>query len=243
MRRPHTTSAFDQDLDALYSRVLTMGGLVESAIADASSALAARDDESAALVVQGDRRIDALEDEINAAVVRTIALRQPTGVDLRIIVTVMKIAADLERLGDYAKNMAKRVPVLAQHGTVDGAGSALRRQAKLVRLMLKDALDAFARGDADQARDVILRDVEVDQMTNALFREFLTHMMEDPRAITPCMHFLFISKNLERMGDHVTEICEQVIYLETGEKPEDRPKGDVTAQMSLVPGEQGAGGA
>ena len=236
MRRPHITSAYDEDIDRLYTHVLTMGGRVEQAIAEAGKALEARDDERAAAVVEADRGIDALEDEINSDVVRTIALRQPAAGDLRTIVTVMKMAGDLERLGDLAKNIAKRVPVLAQSPGVDGAGAALRRQSKLVKLMLKDALDAFARGDVDQARDVILRDVEVDQMTNALFREFLTHMMEDPRAISPCMHFLFISKNLERMGDHVTELCEQVIYLETGARPGERPKGDVTAQMSLSPG-------
>jgi phosphate transport system protein len=144
----------------------------------------------------------------------------------------MKMAGDLERLGDYAKNMAKRVPVLAQADAIEGATASMRRQAKMVRLMLKDALDAFARDDVDLARDVILRDVEVDQMTNALFREFLTHMMEDPRNITSCMHFLFIAKNLERMGDHVTEICEQVIYLDTGVRPEDRPKGSSTATVT-----------
>lgn len=231
MRKPHTTTAYDEDIDQLYGMILTMGGMVEEAIGEAARALEARDDERAAAVVEADRKIDAMEDDINAAVVRTIALRQPAAGDLRTVVTVMKMAGDLERLGDYAKNMAKRVPVLAQNPGVDGAGAALRRQSKLVKLMLKDALDAFARGDVEQARDVILRDVEVDQMTNALFREFLTHMMEDPRAITPCMHFLFISKNLERMGDHVTELCEQAIYLETGKRPGERPKGDVTAQM------------
>ncbi len=240
MRTPHITSAFDQDIDRLYSLVLTMGGLVEQAIAEAAVSLEKRDDERAAQVVQADREIDELEQQINEAVVRAIALRQPQADDLRAIVTVMKISGDLERLGDYAKNMAKRVPVLARNPGVDGAGAALRRQAKLVRLMVKDALDAFARGDVEKARDVILRDLEVDQMTNALFREFLTHMMEDPRAITPCMHFLFIAKNLERMGDHVTEICEQIVYLETGERTEDRPKGDITPQMALTPEQGGA---
>ncbi|MBK5926221.1 phosphate signaling complex protein PhoU [Rhodobaculum claviforme] len=236
MRQPHITSAFDQDIDGLYSRILTMGGMVEQAISEAGRALESRDDERAAEVIRADREIDAMEDDINTAVVSTIALRQPAAADLRAVVTVMKMAGDLERLGDYAKNMAKRVPVLAQAQGVDGAGAALRRQSRLVQLMLKDALDGFARGDLDLVRDVIQRDVEVDQMTNALFREFLTHMMEDPRAITPCLHFLFISKNLERMGDHVTEICEQVIYLETGARPELRPKGDVTSQMTAEQG-------
>ena len=231
MNRPHINAAFDRDLEGIRLNVLAMGGHVEEAILRAARALETRDEDLAAEVVRGDKSIDAAEEEINAQVVRLLALRQPQADDLRAAVAVMKMAGDLERLGDYAKNMAKRVPVLAQHPGVDGATGALRRQSKLVKLMLKDALDAFARGDVEQARDVILRDVEVDQMTNALFREFLTHMMEDPRAITPCMHLLFISKNLERMGDHVTELCEQAIYLETGIRPGDRPKRDVTAQM------------
>jgi len=237
MTTSHTASAFDQDMKDLHAMILTMGGLVEAAIGDAVKALDTRDDERAALVVQADEKIDALEDQVNAAVVRMLALRQPVATDLREAVTVMKMAGDLERLGDYAKNLAKRVPILAQSVTVEGATSAVRRQAKLVRLMLKDALDAYGRTDLDMARDVILRDVEVDQMTNALFREFLTHMMEDPRSITPCMHFLFIAKNLERMGDHVTEICEQVIFAATGARPEDRPKGESTASMGAPGGE------
>jgi phosphate transport system protein len=232
MTTSHTASAFDKDMKNLHAMILTMGGLVETAIDEAVKSLDRRDDERAATVVEADKKIDVLEDEINAAVVRMLALRQPMASDLRDAVAVMKMAGELERLGDYAKNLAKRVPILARSVTVEGATSAVRRQAKLVRLMLKDALEAYARIDAETARDVILRDVEVDQMTNALFREFLTHMMEDPRNITPCMHFLFIAKNLERMGDHVTEICEQVIFLATGERPEDRPKGDSTASMT-----------
>lgn len=232
MRTPHTLSVFDEDLEKLQTLILTMGGMVEEAIGEASKALDLRDDELAAEVVRSDARIDALEDEINTFVVRTLALRQPQAGDLRAVITVLKMAGDLERLGDYAKNMAKRVPVLAQADVIEGATGSMRRQARLVRLMLKDALDAFARDDIELARDVILRDVEVDQMTNALFREFLTHMMEDPRNITACMHFLFIAKNLERMGDHVTEICEQTIYLDTGERPLDRPKGDTDATVS-----------
>lgn len=234
----HTTSAFDTDMKNLHARIMAMGGLVEAAIDAAVKALDTSDDELAAKVVRDDRRIDALEDEVNAAVVRMLALRQPVASDLRAAISVMKIAGDLERLGDYAKNLSKRVPVLTQSPAIEGATRAVRRQARLVRLMLKDALDAYARGDLDTAHDVILRDLEVDQMTNALFREFLTRMMEDPRSITPCMHFLFIAKNVERMGDHVTEICEQVIFVATGERPEDRPKGDSTASI-LPPGLEG----
>ncbi|SDW09611.1 phosphate signaling complex protein PhoU [Roseicitreum antarcticum] len=233
MPAPHILSVFDQDMDRLQAQILSMGGLVEEAIRDAALALETRDDELAARVVEGDKKIDALEEDINTAVVRVLALRSPAAGDLRTVITVMKVAGDLERLGDYAKNLGKRVPILAQAHRVEGAAASIKRLAKSVRLMLKDALDGYARKDLDLVRDVLQRDVEVDQMTNALFREFLTHMMEDPRSITSCMHLLFISKNLERMGDHVTEICEQIIYLETGTRPEARPKGTSTAQVDV----------
>jgi len=144
--------------------------------------------------------------------------------------SVIKISANLERIGDYAKNMAKRSSVLNQMEPVSDSTGAIRRMAGAVEAMLKDALDAYIQRDADLARDVITRDEDVDQMYNALFREFLTFMMEDPRSITACMHLHFIAKNVERMGDHVTAIAEQVVYLVTGETPEDdRPKADRTS--------------
>jgi phosphate transport system protein len=147
-----------------------------------------------------------------------------------VVLSVMKISANLERIGDYSKNVAKRTTVLAQVGDVNGSAASLRRMAREVEVMLKDALDAYIHRDPDLAAQVIERDHEVDQMYNALFREFLTFMMEDPRNITPCMHLHFIAKNTERMGDHVTSIAEQVIYLVSGERPEeDRVKADVTS--------------
>ncbi len=229
--KPHTLSAFDRDLETIRLSVLTMGGQVEAAILDASRALDSRDEDLAAQVVQGDKQIDAAEEEINAQVVRLLALRQPQADDLRSAVAVMKMAGELERLGDYAKNMAKRVPVLIAAPTIEGAASALRRQARLVGQMLKDMLDAFARLDATLARDVIARDIEVDDMTNALFREFITHMMEDPRNITPCLHYVFIAKNIERMGDLVTHGAEQVIFVVEGRLAEAREKGHSTATI------------
>jgi phosphate transport system protein len=239
MRTAHTSTAFAGDMSQLQTKLLTMGGLVEEAITNAADALHDRDEDAAASVVEADRAIDALEDDINDFVVRTLALRQPAAMDLRAVITVMKMAGDLERLGDYAKNIAKRVPVLTHGAIVGGSTASIKRLAKSVRLMLKDALDAYARDDVEMARDVLNRDVEVDHMTNALFREFLTHMMEDPRNITACMHLLFISKNLERMGDHVTEICEQIIYMDSGERVENRPKGASTSAVTLDPGATG----
>ncbi|MCC5970047.1 MAG: phosphate signaling complex protein PhoU [Pararhodobacter sp.] len=237
MSKPHTLSAFDEDLNRIRELILGMGGRVEEAINLASRALESRDEELAAEVVQGDKAIDALEDEINQQVVVLLALRQPQAQDLRAVIAVMKMAADLERMGDYAKNMAKRVPVLAPGPQIEGAGAAIRRQARQVGQMLKDMLDAFARQDVALAEDVIARDAEIDHMTNALFREFITHMMEDPRIITACLHYTFIAKNTERMGDLVTGAAEQVIYLATGQKPGDRVKGASTATIDVPVGD------
>ena len=232
MNDQHILRSYDRDLEAIQATILKMGGLVEDAILLGSEALTARDIEAAERVRKGDKAIDALEEQINEEVARTIALRAPVSRDLRILLSVLRLAASLERIGDYAKNMAKRVTVLADTRGIEGADASLRRMAREVQGMLRDTLDAFVRRDADLAREVLARDESVDQMYNALFREILTFMLEDPRTITPAMHLHFIAKNLERMGDLVTNMAEQVIYFVTGEKPqEDRPKGDRTAYM------------
>ncbi|MDE4250042.1 phosphate signaling complex protein PhoU [Phaeobacter gallaeciensis] len=230
MEEQHIASAFDRDLEAIQARIMKMGGLVEAAIMESARALETRDEELAQKVRADDKAIDGLEELINEEAARVIAIRAPAAVDLRVVLSVMKIAGNLERIGDYAKNIAKRTGVLIQgHDALDSA-AALRRMAHEVELMLKDALDAYIQRDVELAGDVITRDRDVDQMYNALFREFLTHMMEDPRNITPCMHLHFIAKNIERMGDHVTSICEELIYLVTGSRPEDdRPKADTTS--------------
>lgn len=226
----HIQSVFDRDLEAIQAMIMKMGGLVEAAIMDAATSLETRDEELAAKVRESDRAIDALEEQVNQEAARVIALRAPTASDLRTVLTVIKISANLERCGDYAKNLAKRTSVLVQMQPPDGAAKSLRRMAREVEKMMKDVLDAYIHRDSDLAEDVRQRDHDVDQMYNALFREFLTFMMEDPRNITACMHLHFIAKNIERMGDHVTSIAEQVIYLVTGEMPEEgRPKGDRTA--------------
>ncbi|MFD3190848.1 phosphate signaling complex protein PhoU [Sedimentitalea sp. HM32M-2] len=230
MQETHIASAFDRDLETIQARIMKMGGLVEAAIMDAARSLETRDEELAEQVRGKDRAIDVLEEMINEEAAKVIATRAPAASDLRLILTVTKISGNLERIGDYAKNMAKRTSVLSQMQPVNDSASALRRMAREVEVMLKDALDAYIQRDVELAADVITRDHEVDQMYNALFREFLTFMMEDARNITPCMHLHFIAKNVERMGDHVTSIAEQVIYLVTGERPdESRPKADTTA--------------
>ncbi|MFK7752735.1 MAG: phosphate signaling complex protein PhoU [Sedimentitalea sp.] len=230
MQDQHIASAFDRDLEAIQARIMKMGGLVEAGIRNAALSLETRDQELAEQVRLGDKAIDALEETINEEAARVIALRAPTAIDLRLVLSVMKISGNLERIGDYAKNLAKRTGVLSQMAPVNDSASALRRMAREVELMLKDALDSYIQRDEHLARDVIQRDKDVDQMYNALFREFLTFMMEDPRNITACMHLHFIAKNMERMGDHVTSIAEQVVYLVSGERPDEpRPKGDITS--------------
>ncbi len=227
----HILSAFDRDLESVQAMIMKMGGLVEAALSDAAAALETQDEALAEQVRKGDAAIDALEEAVNAECARLIALRGPIAGDLRTVLTVMKIATALERSGDYAKNLAKRALVLGQLAPIPGAAGAIRRLARQVGLLLKDALDAFIARDAGLAEDVRQRDLEVDQMYNALFREFLTFMMEDPRNITACMHLHFIAKNIERVGDHATTIAEQVIYLTTGALPGgDRPKADLMVE-------------
>jgi phosphate transport system protein len=234
---PHIVSAFDRDLEAVQALVLRMGGLVEQATLDAARALETRDEELARRVQTGDAALDALEAQIHEECARVIAMRQPTATDLRTVLSVLKVASGLERMGDYAKNIAKRTSVLATFTPIDGTAGTVRRMAKQVEQMLKDALDALIRRDAALAADVRSRDQEVDQIYNSLFRVLLTHMLEDPRNITACMHLHFIAKNVERMGDHATGIAEQVIYLVTGQMPEDpRPKDDRTPFVASIDG-------
>lgn len=233
----HISSAFDRDLEGIQAQIMKMGGLVEAAILQSAKSLETRDEDLAEMVRKGDATIDALEEAINEEAARVIALRAPTALDLRVVLSVMRMSGNLERIGDLAKNIAKRTGVLVQMQQIGGTAASLRRMAREVELMLKDALDAYIQRDVALAEDVIERDSDVDQMYNTLFREFLTFMLEDPRNITACMHLHFIAKNIERMGDHVTSIAEQVVFLSTGEKPtEMRVKLDRTSSdPSLAP--------
>jgi phosphate transport system protein len=237
--KQHIVRSFDRDLEGIQAQIMKMGGLVEDAIRDAAKSLETRDQELADKVRKGDAVIDALEDSLNEEAARVIALRAPTASDLRIVLSVMRMSANLERIGDLSKNMAKRTGVLVQMQPIGGTAASLRRMAREVELMLKDALDSYIQRDEALALDVIDRDRDVDQMYNTLFREFLTFMLEDPRNITACMHLHFIAKNVERMGDHVTSIAEQVVFLTSGAKPEnEREKADRTAvdpSLSLAP--------
>ena len=227
----HIRSAFDRALESLQANMLKMGGLVEVNIMDAAKALEDRDIDLAEKVRERDKQIDNLEEVINDGIARFIAQEAPVASDLRVLLSILKVSNNLERIGDHAKNTAKRTNVLLQLKDVENSQAALRRLSKDVQVMLKDALDAYINRDADLALDVISRDTEVDELYSGLFREFLTYMMEDPRNITACMHLHFIAKNIERMGDHVTSIAEQVVFVVTGEMPtEKRDKADNTSE-------------
>ncbi|MDO7732347.1 MAG: phosphate signaling complex protein PhoU [Paracoccaceae bacterium] len=229
----HIASAFDRDLEAIQAMIVRMAGLVETSLLQAAEALETRDEELADTVREGDKIIDDLELQINTEAARMIALRAPAASDLRTALSVIKIASSLERCGDYTKNLAKRSNVLAQLSPVGGSTGSIRRIAKAVQLQLAGAIDAYIKRDYEMAIEVRNRDKDIDQMYNALFREFLTHMMEDPSNITACMHLHFIAKNIERLGDHATGIAEQVIYLITGHLPEERrPKGSLPSSAA-----------
>ena len=226
MSEHHIASAFDRDLEGIQANLMRMGGLVESAIQRATKALIDRDPDLAAKVRADDKKIDALDETIHAECARLIALRQPIASDLRTILGVMRIVANLERIGDYAKNLAKRTVVLLDLPEVPGATGSISRMAREVQAMLTDALEATLKQDPTLAESVRHRDVEVDEMYVAFFRELVSFMLEDPRKITACMHFHFIGKNIERMGDHAVAIANQTIYQITGQMPsEKREKG------------------
>lgn len=234
MNEQHIASAFDRDLEGIQAMIMKMGGLVEAQLMEAAQALETRDEELATRVREADRSIDALDEQVNMEAARLIAIRAPAATDLRTVLSVLKISNNLERIGDYSKNLGKRSLILGQMSPIPGAAGAIRRMARAVEQMLKDALDAYIHRDVELAHDVRARDQDVDQMYNSLFRDFLTHMMEDPRNITACMHLHFIAKNIERAGDHVTSIAEQVIYLATGSLPaETRPKAETVTEIGV----------
>ena len=226
----HTAKAFDVDLQELTRMVAEMGGLAERQIADAVDALARRDADRAQRTVAGDPSIDALQAEIEEKAVLTIARRQPMAVDLREIVGALRVANDLERIGDLAKNIGKRVLALDGEFHPPKLIRGVEHMGALVLTQLKEVLDSYAGHDLKKAMAVWNGDEEIDAMCTSLFRELLTYMMEDPRNITFCIHLMFCAKNIERMGDHATNIAETVYYMIEGHAIADqRPKGDTTS--------------
>jgi phosphate transport system protein len=231
----HTAKAFDADLQDLARMVAEMGGLAEKQVADAVDALAKRDTTLATRVTTSDANIDALQREIEAKSVLTIARRQPMAVDLRDIVGSLRIANDLERIGDLAKNIAKRVIALNAEFPPPKLIRGVEHMTDLVLEQLKAVLDAYARRDDNKAMAVWRGDEEIDAVCTSVFRELLTYMMEDPRNITFCIHLMFCAKNIERMGDHATNIAETVHYIIDGNPiTERRPKGDTTTIAALT---------
>nr|WP_294516452.1 phosphate signaling complex protein PhoU [uncultured Rhodopila sp.] len=225
----HLVKSFDTDLKRLRDMLTEMGGIVESQVALAAEAIMNRDSNAATRAVEEDPKVDLLEREVEQFVIRMLALRQPMAGDLRRIVAGLKITGDLERIGDYAANVAKRSIVLGQY-TLPYSLSGLAHMAHMVQEQLKAIIDAIGSNDTEKAIEVWRSDRVVDDIYNALFRELITYMMEDPRNITPCTHLLFIAKNLERIGDHATNIAETIYYAVEGEVlPDTRPKGDSSA--------------
>jgi len=223
----HTLRAYDEELEGLTAELSRMGGLAEVEVSDSVRAIARRDVALAQAVIARDARLDEIEAEIERRAIRMIALRQPVADDLRRTVAALKISSNLERCGDLAKNIAKRALVIAESDPLTPLTRSIERMGELVSARLKDVLDAFAARDIDRARVVWQRDQEVDEHYDSIFRELLTYMMADPRTITSCAHLLFVAKNLERIGDHATNIAEIILYEVTGEQITDqRPKLD-----------------
>jgi phosphate transport system protein len=232
MVQAHTVKSFDEDLRQLRSIIGQMGGIAEAQIVSAIDALQRRDADMAIRIVQADKALDALEADAEKLAIAIIARRAPLADDLREIISGLKISALLERIGDYAKNIAKRTTVLAATTPVQPQ-IIIPEMGKIVARMVKDVLDAYAGRDVEKALAVWQRDKDVDDFYNSLFRSLLTYMFENPQQITPSTHVLFIAKNIERIGDHATNIAEIVHYNATGSAIDtDRPKGDVTAYVS-----------
>jgi phosphate transport system protein len=235
MASEHIARAYDEELRKLNNTVAEMGGLAESQLGAAIEAVTTRDTDLAARVVEEDTNVDQLERELDNLAIRLLALRQPVARDLREIFAALKIGSDLERIADYASNVAKRSIALAQTPPVQPA-YALPRMANFAQLQIKDVFDAYVERDADKAYAVWERDAELDEMYSSLFRELLTYMMEDPRSIGSCTHLLFMAKNIERIGDHATNIAENLYYLVNGTPLNQlRPKGDVSSLEVVTP--------
>jgi phosphate transport system protein len=231
----HIVKSFDEELGKLQDAIARMGGLAEAQLAGFIQAITERDGEAAARVVAEDAKVDALDAQVNDMAVRLLALRNPVADDLRVVITALKMSGELERVADHAASSAKRVLVLNQMPPI-GSVRAVARMGWLVVAMIKDVLDAYMNQDAEKALAVWGRDGEVDDLYSSVFRELLTYMLEDPRNITACTHLMFVAKNLERVGDHATNIAEMTHYLVTGQSlRKDRPKRDVTSQAVAEP--------
>jgi len=225
--KQHIVSAYDAEIEELQSKIVEMGGIAERMLSDALEAIERRDTELAQSIILTDARLDDLQREIDEQAILTIARRQPMAVDLRDIFVVSQIAGDIERVGDLAKNIAKRIIAMEGHFPQKSLLSGLRSMSLLALGQFKAVLDAYVQRDVERAVEVWSSDGGIDRLYNSLFRELLTYMMEDPRNITACTHLLFSAKNIERIGDHATNIAERIHYVVTGDTLSVmRPKGD-----------------
>ncbi len=232
----HIVRSYDKELEDLGRKIAEMGGIAEKMLSDAMDALANLDTDLAHTTIAADMRLDLLQRDIEEQAILTIARRQPMAMDLREIIAAIRISGDLERVGDLAKNIAKRAIKLSTEPRFPRALIGLKSMHEAAAMLLKDALDAYALRDAERARMVWSNDVELDALEDSVFRDLLTFMMEDPRNISFCAHLLFCSKNIERIGDHSTNIAETVVYLVTGEPlPTDRPKGSSQRSRLAAP--------
>lgn len=230
----HIVTSYKEELAALDNKIATMGGLAEQLLGQAIDALERRDPKLAETTIHNDERIDGLERDVEEQAIIMIARRQPMALDLRQIMTAIRVSSDLERIGDLGKNIAKRALAIAGESRPKPLMLGLKHMGELSLQQLKDVLDAYIARDADKAMRVWYRDEEIDAMYNSIFRELLTYMMEDPRNIGLCTHLLFGAKNIERIGDHATNIAETVHYLVHGKSIEDeRPKGDMTSTTTV----------
>lgn len=229
----HIVRSFQEQLEALSTGIVQMGGLCEAQLANAIDAVVKRDMPRAEQTIASDVKIDALETEIEQQVIRLLAMRQPLALDLRETLAALKISHDLERIGDLAKNVAKRTLVIARDAPDQSLTQGLARMGRQALTQVKAVLDAYSRRDMDAALAVWKHDDDIDELYNSLFRELLTYMMEDPRKIGPSTHLLFIAKNFERIGDHATNIAETVCYVVSGKRiGEARPKSDTTTAVA-----------
>ena len=238
MSTAHIYSVFDDELKHLARRIAEMGGMAEQMVSDSIHALVTSDSALAQRVISEDAIMDATEREIGDKAILMIAKRQPVAADLREIIGSIRIASDLERVGDLGKSNAKRVIAVQSTGIPRPLARGIEHLSELALTQLKDVLDVYSTRSAEKAEQIRIRDGEIDAMYTSLFRELLTYMMEDPRNITPCTHLLFCAKNIERIGDHATNIAETIYYMSTGEQPAgERPKDDNTASVVQQPAE------
>jgi len=233
MQSEHIVKSFDDDLNRLDNIIAEMGGLAEHQLANSIDAMVKRNEALAEQVIASDKRIDSLEAEVVDLAIAMLALRQPMADDLRVVITALRTAAIIERIGDYAKNIAKRTVAMSQTPPM-GPSKMVARMGRQVQHMIQDVLDAYVKRDSDKAEDVRDADAEVDALHTSLFREILAYMMEDPRVITSCTHLLFVAKNIERIGDHATNIAENVYFLVQGNMPAEKRQKDDASSFLVV---------